>query len=152
MWRLKYIKPGSHKSDKNLSSQLKILGTRRVTKKFLYLWPKILELPVNFIVIWCFLIGAYEMINIWYVGRKTALIIMKILGAIVQNLVTSMTRWWIYTLLYYNNVTLYMPANNKSWASFKLHFKLSVCGVTVHRKVWLQSTPKHNHLFSHCDI
>jgi len=54
------------------------------------------------------------MIYIWYAGGKMALIMLKILGATVQNLVTSVTRWWIYTHLYYNNVTLYMSANNKS--------------------------------------
>jgi len=49
--------------------------------------PTILEWPVNITVTLCFLLGAWELIHVLVRKGKTAIIVLKVWCAIIQNLV-----------------------------------------------------------------
>lgn len=56
-------------------------------KQVLYWGVAVLDWPANLTLIWCFLLGEYELIHL-YVRVKTAVIILKMLTATIEKLDT----------------------------------------------------------------
>lgn len=63
------------------------------TKQVLCRGLSVLERPVNFIFIYCFLLGIWELAQFLYIRKKTAVIMLKIIDTATQYLVTWATRY-----------------------------------------------------------
>lgn len=75
----------------------------------------VVELPGNLTVIGHFMPGACELIHIFCVGEKSSVVMLKILGANIQNLVTqdlfALAINYIYVNVYFivRKFPFYMP-------------------------------------------